>query len=170
MTLILLKLLKRKESWIIVIILILALLLASSRGEVQRLRTALDARPTIEAKAETATDKKEVRGIVITKEVTRTEPSGVIIVTKEITEQPVVTLTVTKAVVERHETPTSCPKARQPPRYFAGLMTNPGNIRGDVSPRLGINIGGRVDLAWSKTLSGGLMDGHRIDAAWRFGK
>ncbi len=150
-------------------ILALLALIAAQRLAIRRLQYAVAAKSTVERKVDKRVEKREVRGIVVTKEITRTEPSGVIIVTKEIVEQPVTTLEVTRAVIQHRETPT-CPAPRRPHRYFAGLVTNPGNIRGDVAPRLGINIAGRVDLAWSKTLHGGLLDGHRIDAAWRFGR
>ena len=181
------KLLKKKETWVVVVILFLVGLLGQARLENRQLRAAIASRSAVKLKVEKKTEVKEakekevkeVRGIIVTKEVTRTEPSGLVIVTKETIEQPVSTITVIKEAfntvvkedTEKQETP-SCPKlaGSRPHRYFAGIMLDPADIEGPPIPRIGVNIMGRVDLGWSKTLDQSLLKGHRVDATWRFGR
>ena len=70
-----------------------------------------------------------------------------------------------------HEERPVCPQAASSPRFLAGARLDPRAREPfkTLAPRVGITLGGRVDLAYSKTLSTNFLDGHQVDAAFRFG-
>ncbi len=69
-----------------------------------------------------------------------------------------------------HEERPACPLAAPPHRFFAGARLDPraGEPLLSLAPRVGINIGDRLDLAYSHPVSLDMKSGHQVDLAWRF--
>lgn len=137
------------------------------RGErVASLEATLAARPQINDARKASLDVK--RGPVKIIRKTTVAPDG----TKTTEQSREVAAEERHSAQESdHQEKPACPAAAPAPRYLAGFVIDPRSAVPalSIAPRVGITIGGRLDLAYSKTISGGLLDGHRADAAWRFG-
>ena len=71
----------------------------------------------------------------------------------------------------RTETP-ACPAQATSPRFRVGARADPYGLEnfGSWAPVVGITLGGRIDLSYSKTVNGGLKNGHGVELAYRFGQ
>ena len=134
----------------------------------------LEARPSVKEESHSLKEKHVAKGKIKTTTRKNFTPDGKLASIEKVKEEePQTTDSTERLDTKREETPARAPQ----PRYLAGVVLNPaegfrggiGGLLKSAAPRVGVTIGGRLDVAYSKTLSLDMRDGHRIDTAWRFG-